>query len=269
MSGAFFVSDGDELVATVHTRGPWDVRHQHGGPPSALLAGALERFGEDAADFQLARLTVELLRPVPIGNVRVEVRAVHLGRTVQRLEAALLTGDQVLVEARGLRIRRQPTGLSEEPALDAWPDPAGLPAFTFPFFKTDQGYHMAVEGRVAYGAWGHTPVGFWARPRIPLVAGQQTSPVEALVILADAQSGMGVPLDPDHFTFVNPDLTVYFERPPEAGWLGFDIRSVAGPLGAGLSESAIRDGRGMVARSAQSLVIARRPGAAPPSPDGP
>jgi hypothetical protein len=47
-------------------------------------------------------------------------------------------------------------------------------------------------------------------------------------------------------------------RAPVAGWYGFDIRSSANPEGAGLAQSAIRDARGLVARSAQSLVVAAR-----------
>ncbi|MCK6507456.1 thioesterase family protein [Myxococcota bacterium] len=259
MSRAFFLHQGgDRYLATSETRGPWDPRHQHGGPPCALLAGTLERFGAEASEYQLARLSFELLRPAPIGPVRVQVLAERMGRSVQRLRALLLAGDDLLIEARAIRIRQAPTGLPDEPAGEDWPDPDSLEPFTFPFFKTDQGYHMAVEGRIAFGAWGTTPIGFWARPRIPLVQGQATSPVEALVTLADAQSGMGVPADPDRYTFVNPDLTIYLERPPAPGWIGFDIRSVGGPLGAGLAESALRDARGTLGRSAQSLVVVPR-----------
>lgn len=259
MSRAFFQPEGeDRYLATVETRGPWDARHQHGGPPCALLAGAMERQGDDAEDFQVARLSFELLRPPPVGQVRVQVQVERAGRMVQRLRALLFAGDDLLIEARCLRIRRSPTGIPEEPMAEVWPDPDSLEPFTFPFFKTDQGYHMAVEGRIAFGEWGHTPIGFWARPRIPLVMGRSTSPVEALVTLADAQSGMGVPLDPDHYTFINPDLTIYLERPPAPGWVGFDIRSSAGPMGAGLAESALRDARGQLGRSAQSLIITAR-----------
>jgi len=109
------------------------------------------------------------------------------------------------------------------------------------------------------GAWGATPIAVWARPRVPLVSGRADLPRERVLVLADAQSGMGVPLDPDVWSFVNPDLTVYFERDPVDGWVGFDIRSTASPAGVGLAQSAIRDAHGFVGRSAQSLFIAPRP----------
>ena len=59
------------IVATELTRGPWDPGAQHAGPPSALLGREIERL-EDAEEFQVGRVTFEILRPVPIGPVRVE-----------------------------------------------------------------------------------------------------------------------------------------------------------------------------------------------------
>jgi len=60
------------------------------------------------------------------------------------------------------------------------------------------------------------------------------------------------------WTYVNPDLTVYFARRPKAGWLGLDIRSFAGDLGGGLSEARLRDETGVFGRSIQSLVVQER-----------
>src|SRR5690349_18583593 len=42
VADAFFLPDGDGWLATSHTRGPWSPAHQHGGPPAALIAHALE-----------------------------------------------------------------------------------------------------------------------------------------------------------------------------------------------------------------------------------
>ena len=69
MDTAFYVPDGAGFAATPLTRGPWDVRFQHGGPPSALVCGALARWGTDSERWFLSRLTIELLRPVPLGHV--------------------------------------------------------------------------------------------------------------------------------------------------------------------------------------------------------
>ncbi|MFT5686070.1 MAG: hypothetical protein ACI8RZ_007025 [Myxococcota bacterium] len=258
MIEAFYEPDGDAFRATMYTRGPWDRRFQHGGPPSALLAGAMARWGEDAEAYFLTRVSIELLRPVPIATLTVTVKAERMGRSVQRLSATLLADGVALLSATGLRIRRTPIAAEPLPPPDPWPDPDSLARFVFPFFPDETGYQEAVDLAIAHGAWGKTPVGFWARPRVPLIAGRVTSPIERLIIIADAQSGMGVPLDPADFTFVNPDLTVYLEREPIGDWLGFDIRSTANTHGSGIAQSAIRDRCGLMARSAQSLLVAPR-----------
>jgi hypothetical protein len=252
---AFYEPDGASFLPTVLTRGPWDLRFQHGGPPSALLAGQMVRA---APDFALARLAVELLRPVPIAPLQIQLDPGPPGRTVRRLTATLLHEGRPLLIARGLFILRQPRDLPPGPPLPPWPDPAALPLHVFTFFQHEEGYHQAIELRRVFGQWGQTPIGFWGRPRVPLIAGSALLPEEAVITLADAQSGMGPPLDPLRYSFVNPDLTVYLERPPVGDWVGFEVRSGAGPLGAGLSESLLRDEAGLLGRSAQSLVIAER-----------
>ena len=258
MDTAFYHPHGDGFAATDSTRGPWDNRFQHGGPPAALLAGTMARLGEDSADFAVARFTMELLRPVPIATVHVLADFEGAGRTVQRLRAELLVEGRTVALARALRIRRKQVEPPPAAAAPTWPDPDSLEPITFDFFQHEIGYHRAVDIRMAYGTWGATPVGVWARPRMALVAGRDTLPLERLVTLADAQSGMGPPLDPMLYTFINPDMSAYLARVPEGEWFGFDISSTVGPDGAGLSESALRDRAGPLGRAAQSLVVERR-----------
>ena len=245
------------LEATPLCIGPWDPRLSHGGPPCALLARAIAR-APGAEDFQVARLSFELLRPVPIGPVQVTVAPERQGRTVERWQGVLAAGGRDCIVARGNRIRRAPVAVPPAPPVAPWPAPETLPSFVFPFFTAELAYHTAVDLRCAVGAWGTTPVGFWGQPRVPLVAGETPLPLERLVILADAQSGMGVPADPATHTFVNPDMHVFLERSPADGWLGFDIRSGASDTGMGLAQSALRDRHGAVGRAAQSLLMVAR-----------
>ena len=77
---ALFVADGDALVPTDLARGPWDPNALHGGPTSALLARAIESCPTDGVAFEVARLTVELLRPVPVEPLLVEADPRTLGR---------------------------------------------------------------------------------------------------------------------------------------------------------------------------------------------
>ncbi|MFI5028910.1 MAG: acyl-CoA thioesterase domain-containing protein, partial [Solirubrobacterales bacterium] len=82
MPEAFYERDGERYLASELTRGPWDPGSQHAGPPSALIGREIELL-EGAKEFQVGRLTFEILRPVPIGPVRVKARIVRPGRRVQ------------------------------------------------------------------------------------------------------------------------------------------------------------------------------------------
>jgi len=92
---SFYVPLGDDRWrGTVHTTGPWDPRFQHGGPPSALLGRAVERCSP-RDDMVVARATVELLGPVPVGELAVRARVARPGRSVELVEAALFLGTHV------------------------------------------------------------------------------------------------------------------------------------------------------------------------------
>lgn len=252
---AFYLPDGDGFVATGLAGGPWDPGWQHGGPPSALLGGAMARLCPDSL---LARVVVSLERPVPVGRVDIGAEVVRSGRSVSHLAARLTVDGRVLVRATGLAVHRRDDAEPSPLACEPWPEPETLSDYTLPFFRREVGYHRAVDLRVARGRWGDTPVGFWARSRVPLVAGRALLPIEHVLILADAESGLGPPLDPDTWSFVNPDLVLHVARTPGSGWLGFDIHSMTGPDGAGWSASEIRDDDGPFGRSAQALVVRPR-----------
>ena len=118
---AFFLPRGDAgFEATPVTRGPWDNRFQHGGPPAALMGGAMARFGDDAGDFTMVRVTVDLLRPVPIGRLALSIELERPGCTAQHLRAALFASDQQVARARGLRLRRTALEVSPPPSPSPW-----------------------------------------------------------------------------------------------------------------------------------------------------
>lgn len=259
---AFFVqTDPDRFEATAYTRGPWSDAHQHGGPPSALLAGALARDGDGPDAWHLARLTVALVRPIPIGPVRVRTSATRRGRTVEHLRAELLDDQaEPLALATAVRIRRAELALppAKDPPAPPLPPVESLSPFVFPFFTAELGYHRAVEVRIARGRWSREPTAAWLRPCVPLVRGHAMLPIEALTIVADAANGVAVVLDVRRFAFVNPDLTLALARPPRGTWFGLDTHATADPGGAGLCDAQLHDEAGPFGRSVQTLVIQPR-----------
>src|SRR5918992_2015161 len=121
MPEAFFLPAGpDRFRATDLTRGPWDPGLQHAGPPAALLGRAVERHG-DRAGLQVARVTFEIVRPLPIAELAVATRTLRGGRSIELVKATLSAGEVEVMRATALRVRTAdldlPAGLVPGPRL--------------------------------------------------------------------------------------------------------------------------------------------------------
>jgi hypothetical protein len=257
---AFYEPAGAGYLATELTRGPWDPDAQHAGPPAALLGRELELLPE-AEEFQVCRITFEILRSIPIGPVEVAARIARPGRRVQMLEAELRVDDEVLMMARAWRLRTAPVELPEEaiaippgPALPTDPGPAS-------FFPTgqDAGYHTAMEVRFSSG--GFTEIGpatGWLRMRQPLVGDEPPTPLQRVLVAADVGNGISAAIDFRRFLFVNVDLTVQLERLPAGEWVCVDAVTLPRPRGNATAESVLADERGRLGRALQTLLVAER-----------
>ena len=262
MPDAFYEPDGDGFRATELTRGPWDPGSQHAGPPSALIGRQIERL-EDAAEFQVGRVTFEILRPVPIGPVAVEARIVRPGRRVQLVEATLRGGDgELLVRANAWRIRTASLdlpGRGRPTSASRCPLPVGDPDTEFFPTAQDAGYHTAMEWQAVHGGFLEPgPAKVWMRQRVPLVAGEEPSPLQRTLVIADVGNGISAVLDWHRFVFINVDLTVNLERMPEGEWICVDAVTRPRPNGIGSAESELSDGSGRIGRGIQTLLFFER-----------
>jgi hypothetical protein len=259
MPEAFYLPDGeDRFLATELTRGPWDPRSQHAGPPAALLGRAVERLG-DRADLHTARVTFEIMRPVPIGALQVAARRLRDGRNVELVEASLHAGGAEVMRAVALRVRAAelplPPGLGEARRLHG-PD-RGREA---PFFPTGQevGYHTAMEWRFLAGSFLQAgPATVWLRMRHPLLPGEPPSPLVRVLAAADSGNGVSAALDYRRWLFINADLTVYLARPLAGEWVALEAATTVAD-GVGLATSVIHDEQGPVGRGLQALFVDRR-----------
>ncbi|MCL4293415.1 MAG: thioesterase family protein [Acidimicrobiia bacterium] len=260
---AVFEPDGDLFVPSEIARGPWDPDAQHGGAPAALLARAVERFEPGPASF-VARITIELLRPVPLTPLEVRTRMLRPGRRVQLVEAALHAGGVEVARAAGLRIREEDLDLPpgahdpDRPALagPATGEPAAHERFPGAMFPN------AVEVVFVAGEfWEPGPSSAWFRLRIPIVAGEEPSPLMRVAAAADFPNGISAPLSwTDGWLYINPELTIHLHRRPEGEWVGLDATTWVEPNGVGLAEAVLHDGHGRIGRSSQSLLVGRLDG---------
>jgi hypothetical protein len=245
------------FVATELARGPWDPGAQHGGAPAALLMRAFESLPA-AEGLAIVRATYELLRPVPLGPLVVDAQVVRPGRRVQLLEATLFSPDGLeLVRARGLQVasaQAPPSAPAPPPPGPEHGAPNDLQSPHRPMFAPD-----TMEIRFVAGEFrARGPATAWFRMRVPLVGGEEATPMQRLAAAGDFGNGISSPLNWDEYLFINPDLTLYVERPPVGEWIGLDSRTTIAEGGIGVSESVLFDRLGRVGRAIQALLVAPR-----------
>lgn len=261
MTAAFFVPDGELYVGTAATGGPWDPqRSMHFGPPAALLARALEAEPSEAPK-RLLRATFEILRPVPIGPVRVRTTTVRPGGRVD-LVAAVLTdrGDTELALCRGWRIRTTAIDVPDD-ATTPEPPPGPELGDHRPFFAVDADVHYGTSVEIRFLSGGFLdpgPADVWMRMLLPLVPDEEPSALTRVLVVADSGNGISAVADPTEVLFVNTDLTVHLHRHPVGEWIRLQAETVIDTRGSGLATSRLSDTDGAIGTALQTLFVQPR-----------
>lgn len=240
---------GGRFRSTPACAGPWSADDQHGGPPSALLAGAIAAAG-GRDDMMLARLTFEILGPIKIDDVEVAAAVTRPGRRVERVEGTLVQRGRPVLVASAWRIGRTEMAT-------ALPLPPPVPPARD--LEDAAGYLGSVEWAPVIGRFAEPgPCVVWTRLRGEIVAGEEPSPLQRVVAVADSGNGVSQVFPLDRTLFINPELTVHLHREAAGEWILLDAETVASAGGTGLATSVLSDRGGRVGRGAQALLVAPR-----------
>lgn len=255
---AIYRVDGNSVVTSPDAAGPWDRRMQHGSAPASLVTWAAERIATPVP-MNIARVTIDLMRPVPVAPLTIETEVLREGRKIQLCEVKLLADGVQVVGATVLKIKAEPQNLPDD--VKELPVTLPLPedslaedghAATSPFVRS-------VSMRAARGRFGRAGAGaIWFRVDHPLIEGEAVSQAMRAAVAADFSNGTASTLDFRAWTYINADLTVSFARQPLGEWILVDGESWIGPDGAGLAISRLADRQGYFGRAVQSLVIEKR-----------
>jgi hypothetical protein len=252
-----FVQNDGVYVPAEMTRGPWDPGALHGGAPAALFAHVLAQ-APAAHGLRLGRLTCEFVRPVPMAPLTVTTEVVRPGRRVAWLDGAILDPTGTIV-ARARALFLSPSELDAETGqAPPFAGPGDGRANDFgdgpPMFATH-----ALELRFVEGAFRTLgPSTAWFRLRGPVLGDQPVSGAERIAVAADFGNGIATELSWDEHVFINPDLTIYFERDPVGEWVALQARMYLAPGAVAIAESVLWDERGRIGRALQSLLVGRR-----------
>jgi Thioesterase-like superfamily len=255
---AIYRIDGDCAVTSPNAAGPWDAGMQHGSAPAALAVWAAEAI-PTPGPMRIARVTIDLMRPVPLAPLTIQTEVLRQGRKIQLCAVRLRAEGVLVVGATILKIKTQPLRLPPEvadlpvelPGPDrSQPDPANF---------SNSAFVTGMSLRAARGRFGVPgPGAIWYRVDRPLVEGFAVSQAMRAVVAADFCNGTSAALDFRQWTFINADLTVSFARQPLGEWILVDAESSIGPDGAGLATARLADTNGYFGRAVQSLVIEQR-----------
>lgn len=258
-TAAYSVLSPRTVRASALTRGPWDPQHQHAGPPIAMVCRAIEAVAQAHGLTHMARLTANLLRPLPIAELEIEVVTDYVGRNAAHCSARLWGQGKELARFTALVQReielRLPAELDGHPLPQAPKAPASSDTVRMPFGKRLAGYADLVENRVASGEFFRKRCAAWFRLQRPLVDGETPSGYQRVAVAADSGNGISAVLSFDDYSFVNSDLTINLLRRPVGEWICVDARTLLAPNGCGLAESQLFDEQGLIGRATQSLAV--------------
>ena len=216
--------DGDDVIATLLTQGPWDPNAQYGGAPCALLTAAVEAV-PTLVPMRVARLTFDMHRPVPIDRLRVSTEIARQGKRLQLVTATISASGTEVARCTALRLR-----IGDGP--DAPSDPV-LPVITPPPLpdaslaerspaRSHSGFIEGMEIRIP----GERRATAWYRLTKPVLSDEPNpSPLVRLAMAADFTANSGNYLDQTRWSGINPDLTINLARYPAGEWTAVATRA--------------------------------------------
>lgn len=259
---SLYQRDDDWYVPSTLTTGPWRSDAMHGGAPGALV-GALVTAAVEGGE-QVARVQIDLERPVPLEPMLGLVRRRRVSRRVAHLEIELSTKLGRVVSARALLTQREPVLVKAESwsALQ-WPDQLAAmdwshlyPNDSGPIFVRD-----AVEHRIVRGGYGvPVPSAAWLRLKVPVIDGAEPCGLSQLLGVAD----FGSPLSQTNsvgagLALINLDVNVTLFRQPTGPWFFLDAIGHVGQGGLGLAVTEVFDLEGPIGVITQSQLVQRLP----------
>jgi hypothetical protein len=256
---AIYKLNGRTAETSKWAGGPWNEAQQHGSAPAALAAWTAEQM-PTVQPMRVARLTLDLLRPVPVAPLEITTEILREGRKIQLCAVHLSAGGVEVVRATALKVRALDIDLPETAAIP----PVTLPppresGFDNPLTNSSSPFVSGISMQEVKGAFRVPgPAAVWCRADRRIIDGVATTPLMRAAIAADFCNGVSSVLDFANWTFINGDLTVSLSRMPVGEWILLDAESWIGPQGAGVAFGKLADTKGYFGRAVQSLVIEPR-----------
>lgn len=252
---AFFHYENGSYFGSDSSRGPWDENACHGGPVCAVIARELELL---ISQKQLVRLSVELLRMIPLDGFTIETEISRQGRAVSYASARVidLKGNTIAIaHSLHMIVQSLPSVPSATYKVPDFSTANSYPLSEAPLRHDLKGFRDSIDNKYPEGqnnlpgptiAWMKSPA---------IVKGETPSPFQKLCPMADSTSGISRNAESHEMRFVNPDITIVMFRASEEDWIGSDAKSYWEPTGIGCADSTLFDSQGAIGKVSQTLFI--------------
>jgi Thioesterase-like superfamily len=257
MADAYYLPTGPgTYLATELTEGPWSPGAQHGGPPCALLVRTLDHVPSTIpGPSRIAKVSFDILGPVPVAELSTRGSVLRPGRSVELVQAELVADGRPVLRASAWRIRESEPLAIPTPVATPIKGPDGIEAWT----PTWGGYSASAEWRFVDGGFAQGgPASVWGRLRVPVVAGEDPTPLQRVAAFADSGNGLSATLDMRAWWYINTELTLHLFRFPDGDWVHISAETSLDPAGVGVATTVLSDQRGRIGHGAQALLVGPR-----------
>ena len=261
MTGSYYhrlpsSGDAQRFAASEITASAWGPNLQHGSPPLALLTKVVEERLAGSGQ-RIGRLCLDILGQMPITELTVTASTPRPGRQISLQAAEFAPASRPQRPAARLSAWALSVSDTAAAVSDRYPPQARTAERPLPDFWWDSaGYLDTLTLRREADEAGARVT--WATSNVGLVDDEPTTPLQRLAMVVDTCNGLGSPLNPTEYTFMNTDVTVHLHREPTGSEFALRARVSIGPDGLGVTTSELFDHTGFVGVCAQTVLVRRR-----------
>lgn len=262
----FFNQDDDVFTPQAAAGSPWSETMQHGGPVNAIITMSIEAIAEETC-MKVARLTIDILKPVPMKPVKVKSHFLRKGGKMAVLDTFLTVegSDEPVASGRAVLLKAQQ---GQNPVFDvagSLPESRDSIA-SEPWIPKEMaaglppGLHELIRFHPSNNK--ERPI-FWINGDADMLQDRAMTSLEQCTTTADMTTVLAARMrvlqegvaSPAAMGLMNTNTTIHFSRPPVGEWFAFTDHFIEVNDGYGIAECAIYDELGCIGRVAQNLIV--------------
>jgi acyl-CoA thioesterase len=240
---------------------PWHPSLLHGGAVSALFGQVIAEQAALWPGFMVNRISMNLLRPVPMSALRVSTDWLREGNRLRLLQVDIESDGRLVARAEALLQKCGSVTLPDYAPRPAPPPPGpdGLPVFDIQAFLDSKGlpippgFHSRVQVHEVTPWDERGAATCWIRVPVEIVAGVPLTPLTRVCMAADLGNGTGQLNLGEGLGCINADISLSLFRYPQSEWICFSSDAQLSEQGCGVVHTRLYDSEGAIGHVMQCI----------------